>query len=142
MVARDDEQAVLAANAAFYRAFESLDQARMEAVWLRAPHVTCIHPGWSALVGWGPVMTSWARIFENTLSMRFTVADARVMVAGDLAWIVCTEEIESEHRDGRMEASVQATNVFARHDGRWLLVHHHGSSIHVPVVDPGTTQVH
>ena len=42
---------VLEANAAFYRAFESLDVKRMEEVWLRAPYIKCVHPGWGLLVG-------------------------------------------------------------------------------------------
>ena len=123
---------VLEANAAFYRAFESLDLAEMEKVWLRAPYIKCVHPGWGLLVGWGPVMESWRRIFESTLEMRFTLGDAAAETAGDLAWVVVTENIESRHRDGEVAAQVQATNVFQRCDGRWFLVHHHGS----PVLGP------
>ena len=68
-----DRDAVLEANAAFYAAFESLDLKRMEEVWLRAPYIKCVHPGWGLLVGWGPVMESWERIFSGTLGMRFTL---------------------------------------------------------------------
>jgi ketosteroid isomerase-like protein len=35
--------------------------------------------------------------------------------------------------DGRSQARVEATNVFERHGGRWLLVHHHGSPVVAPV---------
>jgi limonene-1,2-epoxide hydrolase len=123
---------VLEANAAFYRAFESLDLAQMEKVWLRAPYIKCVHPGWGLLVGWGPVMESWRRIFESTLEMRFTLDDAAAETAGNLAWVVVTENIDSRHRDGEVAAQVQATNVFEQRDGRWFLVHHHGS----PVLGP------
>ena len=38
-----EEQALVAdSNSAFYRAFESLDMERMEAVWLRTDDVKCI----------------------------------------------------------------------------------------------------
>ncbi len=137
-----DDAAVHEANAAFYRAFESLDLARMEAVWLRAPHVKCVHPGWCLLAGWGPVMESWARIFTNTLAMRFTLSGVQVHVHGDLAWVVCTEQLESRHRDGKMNAEVQATNIFARSEGRWLLVYHHGSPVSPPFAGGSGTQVH
>jgi len=40
-----DRESVLAANRAFYDAFESLDAEKMEAVWLRDPRIICIHPG-------------------------------------------------------------------------------------------------
>ena len=131
-----DAADVLAANAAFYRAFESLDLARMETVWLSAAHVTCVHPGWQLIRGWGPVMESWRRIFESTLEMRFTLGDAHAETRGGVAWVVVTEGIESRHRDGRIEAHVEATNVFERHEGRWLLVHHHGSPVHAPLDTP------
>jgi ketosteroid isomerase-like protein len=131
-----DEDAVLAANAAFYRAFESLELARMEEVWLRAPYIKCVHPGWGPLVGWGPVMESWERIFAGTLEMRFEVTGIQAEISGDLAWVVLTEHVESRHREGKMEARVQATNLFERRDGRWYLVHHHGSPIYGPVTAP------
>ncbi len=126
----DDRDAVLAANAAFYRAFESLDLARMEDVWLRAPSIKCVHPGWGLLVGWGPIMESWQRIFVSTLAMRFTLTHVHAEVAGDLAWVVLTENIESRTHEGKATGQVQATNLFQRDRGRWLLVHHHGSPVY------------
>jgi ketosteroid isomerase-like protein len=131
-----DLDAVLEANAAFYEAFQSLDLARMEAIWLRAPYIKCVHPGWSLLVGWGPVMESWQSIFASTLEMRFTLSDTHGAVKGDLAWVVVTENIDSRHRDAKMQARVQATNVFERRGGRWFLVHHHGSPIYSPLDTP------
>ena len=128
-----DRDAVLEANAAFYAAFGRLDLKRMEEVWLRAPYIKCVHPGWGLLVGWGPVMESWERIFSGTLEMRFTLISVQAQVCGDLAWVVLTESIDSRHRDGNVEARVQATNLFERRDGRWFLVHHHGSPIYGPV---------
>jgi ketosteroid isomerase-like protein len=139
---REDSDAVLAANAAFYRAFESLSLARMEKVWLQAAHVKCVHLGWGLLVGWGPVMESWQRIFANTVAMRFTLANTRTEVVGDLAWVVLTENIESQHREGTAAAQVQATNIFERHAGRWFLVHHHGSPVYTPDDDVGPQQMH
>ena len=128
-----DRDAVLEANAAFYAAFESLDLKRMEEVWLRAPYIKCVHPGWGLLVGWGPVMESWERIFSGTLEMRFTLTGVQAEVCGDLAWVVLTENIDSRHHDGKVEAHVQATNLFERRDQRWFLVHHQGSPIFGPV---------
>jgi len=128
-----DRDAVLQANAAFYHAFESLELRHMEEVWLRAPHITCVHPGWGLLVGWGPVMESWERIFTSTFEMRFTLTNVAAEVRADVAWVVVTENIESRQRDGKVTAEVQATNLFERRDGRWFLVHHHGSPIYAPL---------
>ena len=135
-----DRDAVLEANTAFYQAFESLDRKRMEEVWLSAPYIKCVHPGWGLLVGWGPVMESWERIFAGTFETRFTLTNVRAEVCGDLAWVVLTENLASRHRDGKIEARVEATNLFERRGGRWFLVHHHGSPIYGPVA--ATEELH
>ena len=124
-----EEDAVHRANRAFYDAFESLDRDRMAEVWLRSPRVQCTHPGWKRLSGFDTVLESWARIFENTMSMRFTIEDESIELMGDLAWVVCTEVIRSQTLDGPALSRVEATNVFERHGDRWLLVHHHGSPL-------------
>jgi ketosteroid isomerase-like protein len=108
----------------------------MEQVWLKSARVHCTHPGWRRLVGYAAVMDSWQRIFENTFEMSFHLTGVEIAVVGDLAWVVCTENITSRTYDGISRSQVEATNVFERHDGRWRLVHHHGS----PVVEPGSEE--
>jgi len=80
-----DRESVLAANRAFYDAFESLDAEKMEAVWLRDPRIICIHPGWRKLSGWGPIMSSWERILDNVFEMKFELGEIEVTISGDLA---------------------------------------------------------
>jgi len=101
----------------------------MEAVWLHSARVQCTHPGWRRLVGFAAMMDSWRRIFENTFEMSFQLTGVEISVAGDLAWVVCTENITSKTYDGVSRSAVEATNVFERHEGRWLVVHHHGSPV-------------
>jgi ketosteroid isomerase-like protein len=127
-----DAEAVLAANDAFYRAFESLEVDRMRELWLPSATIVCIHPGRTALVGWPAVMESWEQIFGGTLAMRFALADVSVVVHGDVAWVVCIEQIDSRQADGRAQARIQATNVFQRRDDRWWIVHHHGGPLFEP----------
>ncbi len=124
-----DATAILEANQAFYKAFESLNIDRMEQVWLHSDEIRCVHPGWALLSGWDEVMQSWARIFENSALMQFRISDAEVQVSADLAWVVCTENITSVVGGNVSQFQVQATNVFASQDGRWLVVNHHGSPI-------------
>ena len=124
-----DADAVLAANDGFYRAFESLEIDRMRGVWLASTTIACIHPGRGALLGWPAVMASWEEIFAGTIRMRFRLADVSVHVAGDVAWVLCVEEIESTQFDGTARARVQATNIFHRRDDRWWLVLHHGGPV-------------
>ena len=44
-----DEQAVLLANEAFYRAFTDRDEEAMRELWAVETEVVCIHPGWAPL---------------------------------------------------------------------------------------------
>lgn len=135
------EQPIRQANAAFYDAFHHLDIKRMEEVWLREPYITCAHPGWPLLSGWGPIMASWERIFEHTFEMRILFADTRIRVSTDLAVVLGTENIESRHDEGISHGVVFATNVFERRGSLWYLVHHHGSPVDRATEDsPGQLQ--
>ncbi len=125
----NEQREVEAANRAFYQAFETLEIKEMEKVWLQAPHIKCVHPGWPLLVGWGPVMASWERIFDNTFGMRFTLTDVRVYVSGNFGWVVLLEELDAQGYNGPSRSQILATNLFEKHDGQWFIVHHHASPI-------------
>lgn len=128
-----DHEAVLQANRAFYDAFESLDLQRMEGVWLQAPHITCIHPGWRRLSGWGPVMHSWEQIFDSTFEMKFELVNVEVVVRGEVAIVVNQENLTQRTYEGVSRSQLPATNIYERVGDRWYLVLHHGS----PVMQPG-----
>ena len=110
-----EDDAVLAANQAFYSAFAAADAAAMEALWARRAPVACIHPGWGMLAGRDEVVESWRRIFRAA-PPDIVCHDARAFVLGDTAFVICLEIIP--------EAVLIATNVFVREAGRWRLVHH------------------
>jgi len=136
----DERQAVTAANEAFYRAFETLEIEEMEKVWLRASYIKCVHPGWPLLRGWGPIMTSWERIFANTFGMRFRLNDVHVEVSGSLGWVVLIEDLEARGYDGVSRSEILTTNLFEKRDGQWFIVHHHASPILAPS-SPGEEQL-
>jgi ketosteroid isomerase-like protein len=125
---------VFSANQRFYKAFEGLDIQRMTAVWRQDTGVQCIHPGWPRLVGWPAVRDSWVRIFNNTRSMKFQIADTQITVQGAVAWVICLEQITMLIDDEEQQTQVLATNIFEQQDNpsegsRWLMVHHHGSPV-------------
>ncbi|HUA33182.1 MAG TPA: nuclear transport factor 2 family protein [Candidatus Binataceae bacterium] len=130
-----DRDAVLRANRAFYEAFESLDTEKMEAVWLRDQRIICIHPGWRKLAGWGPVMTSWERIFDNVFEMKFELGEADVLISGDIAVVIVEENLTQRGYDGISRSQVLTTNVFERVGNSWFIVSHHGSPILAPPDD-------
>lgn len=120
---------VTRANRAFYEAFESLDVAQMDKIWVHQEYVTCIHPGWSLRSGWPAVRDSWVLIFNNTFSMTFELTEVQVQVAGDIGWVICTENLSSRQGEQSIESRVLATNLFERIGDEWLMIHHHGSPV-------------
>ena len=120
---------VTQANRAFYEAFESLDVAQMDKIWAHQDYVTCIHPGWSLRSGWPAVRDSWVLIFNNTFSMSFELTEVQVQVAGDIGWVICTENLASRQGEQPIETRVLATNLFERIGDEWLMIHHHGSPV-------------
>lgn len=120
---------VTKANEEFYRAFESLDVTLMDRIWLQQEYVTCVHPGWSLRVGWPAVRDSWVLIFNNTFSMKFELTEMQIQVAGDLAWVICTENITSRQGEATQDSRVLATNLYENVDDQWKIIHHHGSPV-------------
>jgi ketosteroid isomerase-like protein len=121
-----DEDAVLAANEAFYAAFESRDMGAMDGVWEHTERVVCTHPGWPRLRGWDVVRDSWARLLAGPQHLQFVLTTVDVEVAGDVAWVHLDENL----LDGASTGTVAAVNVFRRTgSGRWLMIVHHGSSV-------------
>src|SRR5438094_9434861 len=59
--------------------------------------------------------------------MRFTLGDVHVEVAGEFAWVTCTENILSEVHGRVSVTAVLSTNLFERAAERWRMVHHHAS---------------
>lgn len=123
------QDAVLFANEAFYRAFAERAYDAMKDVWAKRLPLTCIHPGWSLLTGRDEVMQSWRAILGNPDSPSVLCLNPSANVYGDSATVVCHERIG--------ETYLIATNIFIREEGRWLLVHHQAG----PVVTPPEQEV-
>ena len=137
-----DTEGVQRISAAFYRAFESLDLARMEEVWSHDDHVVCVHPGWERLVGWKLVRASWEQIFANTIDIQFHVEQASLRISDDLAIMSVTENLRSHVADGGVVGQVLATNVFERHNELWRVVAHHATPFVARQTPPGDGMVH
>lgn len=116
---------VLAANRAFYEAHEGRDLDAMRAVWEHSERATCIHPGWPILRTWRLVEESWRRILEGPGRNQFIITNEAVAVLGDVAWVTLDENLVY----GGATGTIAATNIYARVDGAWRMVAHHGSPV-------------
>ena len=115
-----DETAILAANAAYYRAFSGGDFAAMSRIWAD-DNVSCIHPGWPALFGREAILDSYREILRNPNQERIDPRHETVLAAGDEARVICVEFVGG--------AALAATNLFKRIDGVWRMTHHQASPI-------------
>ena len=112
---------VIAANAAFYAAFSAGDFDGMKRMWADDDSISCIHPGWPAIVGHATVIGSWRDILQSPERPQIVCAEPQAIVAADQARVLCIELVEG--------TPLAATNYFKRIDGGWRLVHHQSSPI-------------
>jgi len=121
------EDAVRAANAAFYDAFRARDLDAMDALWTRAHPALCVHPGWDVLRGREAVMKSWRRILANPNAPKLEGSDVAVALVGDaVALVTCREGAPGRG------AGIVATNVFVLEEGQWRIAHHHAGPLAEP----------
>jgi hypothetical protein len=55
----------------------------------------------------------------------------------DVAWITCIEHITQRVEENFQTGLAQTTNIFERHDSKWLLVLHHASPVPFRMKDIG-----
>jgi hypothetical protein len=116
-----DKIAILDANATFYKAFLRGDMAALERLWADTDDITCIHPGWPAIVGRVPVIDSWRSIISNPERPNITCHDPHAIATATTGHVVCIELIGA--------TPLAASNHFRYIQNEWRLVHHQSSPI-------------
>lgn len=123
-----------AAEAAFYKAFATVDLELMGAVWADGDQALCIHPGGGLLRGKVAVMQSWLEIFSNAAKPAVEYRCIDGYVSDNLVVRLAEERIRPRDKEDTAANRVLATNVFLRLDGSWRLGEHHAS---LPLVARG-----
>lgn len=125
----DERTEILAANEAFYRAFEKKDIEVMSTIWSQGTGSCCIHPGRSVLRGWKNICYSWEQIFKNTNYLEIETEIISIEIRERLAYVIVLENVLQVSRGRNIKAQSLATNIFERMASSWYLVHHHGSPV-------------
>ena len=126
-----DEDAILAANAAYYHAFATPDFAAMSRIWADDA-VSCIHPGWPALLGREAVLESYRNILRNPNRERIEHRDDTPIVSGSEGRVLCVELVSGS------AMALAATNCFRRIDGEWRMIHHQATPIASLISEPAS----
>lgn len=108
----------------------------MSALWEHSDRVSCTHPGWTTLRGWGKVAASFFALFSGPQQLQFVLTQEHVEVHGDTAWVEVDENLLGDQGG----STVAGLNLFARDPADpavWHVVCHHGSVVSVggPMVD-------
>jgi len=125
----NERSEVLAANEAFYRAFEKKDIEAMSVVWSQGTGSLCIHPGRNVLRGWKEIRYSWEQIFKNTKYIEIDTEIISTEVRDTIVYVILIEKLLQVSGGRSVQAQSMATNIFERMASSWYLVHHHGSPI-------------
>lgn len=115
-----DEISLLSANGAYYKAFSACDYKAMSEIW-GPDDISCIHPGWPALIGRDAVLASYREILRNPRQEPIRHRNETAIVSATDGRVLCIEIVG--------EAALVATNWFKLVDGAWRLVHHQASPL-------------
>ena len=110
------EGVVLAANEAFYRAFDDGDRAAMRELWAERAPVVCVHPGGGAIIGRQAVLASWDAILGAPTRPAIVCMSPEALCHEAFALVSCVERLAG--------GLLVATNGFVPEDGRWRMVFH------------------
>ena len=114
-----------AAEEAFYCAFESSDIEGMMAIWLDADYIECIHPMGHRIVGLADIRDSWQGIFRSPATVKFEMADKRMIEHSSLAIHLVNEIMMLD--EGKKQIHVLATNIYEKTAEGWRMILHHAS---------------
>ena len=122
--------ALLAANEAFYDAFDSGDMAEMAALWAAEHPVACLHPGAPPIHGREAVLESWRAILATSSRPAIQCLQPEALLFHEAGLVICVEALAG----GRLMAS----NMFAIENGVWCIVHHQAGPLNAPMPQPRT----
>ncbi len=124
-----DQDSAITANEKFYKAFNARDLSAMKEIWSSHQNVTCVHPGWSPLNGFEPIIDSWQGIFKNSGNMDIQISDINMLTSNDLAWVSCVEKLYTIASHGVLASKVFSTNLFKLNQDGWKMIMHHASPL-------------
>jgi ketosteroid isomerase-like protein len=126
-----DVERIDVATKDFIAAISARDIQAMDKLWAHESYVTFMGPlSTTIVVGWDGVRKAWEMRFGQFGRVTISVPESHVHVNGDVAWAIGIERAQLLRKNGEtLGFDAFVTNVFERHDGRWLVVSHQATPI-------------
>ena len=126
-----DIEAVNAASQVFIAAIAARDIAAMDEVWAHEPYTAFIGPlSTMIVVGWEGVRKAWQMRFSQFDRVTVSLVESHVHTNGNVAWAVGVEKVQLLRKSGdTLNFDAFVTNVFEKHDDRWLMVSHQATPV-------------
>jgi ketosteroid isomerase-like protein len=126
-----DVDAVTAAHAEFWRAYEKRDLWRVSLVWDTSDDtISAAFPASSTIsVSWSNIQESFRRSFSHNRDIKIDVRTLRTNREGDVAWVLSAvrfEAIQTQTGQFVLLDRMLTTEIYRLKDGAWKLVHYHG----------------
>jgi ketosteroid isomerase-like protein len=121
-----DEQAVMAANTAFYTALSARDAAALAKIYAHEDFVMNILPSGKLLgPGWLAVEPWTKGIAQHYAQLEVKPSDVHVHVNDNVAWVVETESVRAKLTNGQPQNfTLTTTNIYEKIGDRWLMTQH------------------
>ena len=127
MAPAESRDALLAANAAFYRALEGFDLEAMERCGCTTAGCAASTPAATPSSAGPPSAPPSRRSSPVEGWVRVTPTAIDVMVVGEIGVVACVENLTAKS-DGEVGVqAAQATNIFRNTGSGWRMMHHHAS---------------
>lgn len=130
----DPVDVLLAANEAFYEAFNARDISAMAGLLAAEAPVACIHPGWQPLIGRDAVLEAWRAVFSGPPTPPLICEAPVGLLMGDAGLVICLERLG--------DAVLAASNLFVLERGLWRLAHHQAGPTAMKMTPPAPHRLH
>ena len=111
----------------FYAAFNHRDLQRMSDVWLQTDEASMDNPLSGIARSWKEISALYAKLFHSDAQIHVEFFDYTLHEYGDIFFVVGRERGEFARHGSVLPLAIRTSRIFARVNGRWQQLHHHGS---------------
>jgi len=121
------DHAPLASLVAFYQAFNARDLEALARNWATGEEPSMDNPIGGVRRGWPDIRAGYERLFGGPAHVYVEFHDYTETAGADFHLFVGRERGYCLSNGNRLDLRIRTSRLFARRDGVWRQLHHHGS---------------